>query len=109
MLVLTASCTTHQTIRPPAPGEAHTALKGEVRVTHVDGRGYVLRDARLQSDSVIGTNAAGARIAVATNEVGTIDERRISAARTTALVGGAALAVGTVILIAGAIAFASLY
>ena len=109
LMVLSAGCTTRQTIQPPAPGQPHTSLKGEVRVVHVDGRSYVLRDTRIQSDSVIGMNAAGARIAIATAEVSTIDERRISATRTAGLVGGTALLIGTVLLIAAAITVASIF
>ncbi|CAN5700927.1 hypothetical protein BH23GEM1_BH23GEM1_01250 [soil metagenome] len=109
LMVLSAGCTTRQTIQPPAPGQPHTVLKGEVRVVHVDGRSYVLHDVRIQSDSVIGTNAAGTRIAIATAEVGTIDERRISATRTAGLVGGTVLLIGMALLIASVAALGAIY
>lgn len=109
LMIWTAGCTTQRTVKPPASGEPHTVLQGEVRVVHVDGRSYVLHDARIQSDSVIGTNAAGSRIAIATSEVGTINERRFSPARTAGLVGGTAVAIMAVAFVVAAVMFASIY
>ena len=105
---LVSGCTSWRTVRPPDPDAPQRALAGEVRVTHVDGRVYVLRETRIENDSVIGVNSAGARIALAASEVSTIDQRKISASRTVGLVGGTVLAAWLIGVIAVVIAVASI-
>ncbi|MEO7647036.1 MAG: hypothetical protein ABIV11_02200 [Gemmatimonadaceae bacterium] len=78
-------------------------------MARVDGSTYVLHEVRIENDSLIGTNAAGSRIAIPTSEISTMDQRRISAKRTAGLIGGTVLAYLVAALIAAAILLASIY
>lgn len=107
-LLLSAACMTWQATPPPDPAAPATQFSGEVRVVRANGEEYRLRDARLENDSVIGNNAAGARVAIASSDVATIEQRRVSTARTAGAIGGGVLVIGLVFLAAAAVALSSL-
>jgi hypothetical protein len=107
-LLLSAACMTWQARPFPDPAAPATQFPAEVRVVRTNGEESRLRDARVENDSVIGNNAAGARIAIASSDVATIEHRRVSAGRTAGAVGGGVLALGLVFVIAAAIAVTSL-
>lgn len=104
-----SGCTSWRSVRPPDPASPQRVLAGEVRVTHVDGRIYMLHEARVENDSVIGVSAAGARIALAASEISAIDQRKFSAARTGGLIGGTALAAWVIGSVLAVIAIASIF
>lgn len=109
LMLSTVACTTRQTITLPAAGAPSTALPGEVRVVRTDGTAYALHDARIDIDSVVGTDAAGTRVAIATKDVRTIDERRISALRTAGLVGVTAVGIVAALVIYAIASIPALY
>ena len=99
MLVTTGCSSWHMRAAPTAADTASFAHP--IRVTRSDQSVLVLDHARVNGDSLVGESDGG-RVAIALRDVQRIDERRVSAPRTTALVVGTALAALAALMILAA-------
>ena len=92
-LVLFAGCTSWH--RNTDPNEAVARAKsGEIKVSRTDGSEIRLVSASIVGDSLIGISpVTGARTAIATNAIVSMETKSVSAGRTAALGGGVLIGV----------------
>lgn len=64
-----AGCHRWQDIAPARSSAAAAGRRSTVRIDTYDGRVFVLRDAQLEGDSIVGTNTRNAREAVAMSDI----------------------------------------
>jgi len=93
---LAAGCSSWHARVAPTAADSLT-FEHPLRVTRTDRSVLVIDHARVSGDSLIGQRG-GVRLAVALRDVQRVDERRVSGARTTALVVGSV--VGAFVLLA---------
>jgi len=93
---LLVGCSSFQ--RAPTPGEGVArARSGEIRVNKVDGSIVPLVNASIVGDSLIGLSPrTGARVAIATSAIASVEAKDIDAGRTALLGGGIILGLAAV-------------
>lgn len=98
-------CSSFQRARTPGEGVAR-AKSGEIRVNKVDGSIVPLVNASIVGDSLIGISPrTGARIAIPTSAIASVESKDIDAGRTALLGGGIILGLAAV---AGVIALVAI-
>ncbi len=88
MLAFTG-CASWHARSAPATGDS-TTFAHTIRVTRTDRSVLVLEHARVAGDSLVG-DVAGNRMSIALRDVARVDERKVSALRTSGLVLGIAV------------------
>jgi len=102
---LLGACTTWRSRPVSEPGAAAFVAK-QARVTRADGTALVLADAQVRGDSLWGTAARGARVAVALRDVRRVEVRRPNELGTAILATFAAAAVAVLVLVSSRAAVA---
>jgi hypothetical protein len=106
VVVSAGACTSWHQQSAPTPQAVATNSSRELRVTGRDHAVYLIRNATVVGDSIVGTTGSpGTRVAVATADVQRIDARKVSGVRTGALTVGAIVLVSVIAIGAAMAAF----
>jgi hypothetical protein len=95
---LLGACTTWRSRPVSQPGAAAFVAK-QARVTRADGTILVMTDAHVRGDSLSGTAARGARVAIPLRDVRRVEVRRPNELATAVLATFAAAAVAVLVLV----------